>query len=149
DPSTMLAMRNHTLSSDHGTATWRRVIEFQGQLAPSAACALLQFGFSEHDHVLMSELSAKARAGSLTADEQTDLDTFERLGCLLHRCTVQTHLDAESFGPMAPACRCSFSTSSQNSRHSWYSASEIWPRSLAPLGPDSSTLFCEARRSPS
>jgi hypothetical protein len=31
----------------------------------------------------MDELSAKARAGALTAQEQTVLDTFERLGCLL------------------------------------------------------------------
>ncbi len=31
----------------------------------------------------MVELSKKARAGSLTAQEQAELDTFERLGCLL------------------------------------------------------------------
>jgi len=31
----------------------------------------------------MHELSAKARAGTLTAQEQIILDTFERLGCLL------------------------------------------------------------------
>jgi hypothetical protein len=79
----MFAMSNYTLTSDHGTATWQRVIEFQEQLAPSAARALLTFGFSEHDHVLMSQLSAKARAGTLTPDEQTELDTFERLGCLI------------------------------------------------------------------
>jgi hypothetical protein len=31
----------------------------------------------------MDELSAKASAGSLTPDEQTELDTLERLSCLL------------------------------------------------------------------
>ncbi len=31
----------------------------------------------------MSQLSAKARIGTLTPNEQTELDTFERLGCLL------------------------------------------------------------------
>jgi hypothetical protein len=31
----------------------------------------------------MGELSAKTQAGRLTQEEQTVLDTFERLGCLL------------------------------------------------------------------
>ncbi len=31
----------------------------------------------------MNGLSAKARAGTLTPDEQIDIDTFERLGSLL------------------------------------------------------------------
>ena len=30
----------------------------------------------------MSELSAKARAGSLTPQEQAKIDTYEQLGCL-------------------------------------------------------------------
>jgi len=59
------------------------VIEFQGELAPSTARALLKFGFSHRDHARMAELSAKARAGTLTAQEQTELDTFEQVGCVL------------------------------------------------------------------
>jgi hypothetical protein len=31
----------------------------------------------------MGDLSSKARAGTLTSDEQADIDTYERLGCLL------------------------------------------------------------------
>jgi hypothetical protein len=31
----------------------------------------------------MDDLSQKDRAGTLTPTEQADLDTFERLGCLL------------------------------------------------------------------
>jgi hypothetical protein len=71
-------MRTHTLDSDHASAIWQRVIQFQGELAPSAAQALLGFGFSEQDHALMNRLSTKARAGTLTPIEQTELDTFER-----------------------------------------------------------------------
>jgi hypothetical protein len=59
------------------------VVQFTGDLSPAAARALLQFKFSEHDRARMDELSAKARAGALTPTEQADLDTFERLGCLL------------------------------------------------------------------
>jgi hypothetical protein len=63
--------------------SWQSVIQFQGELTPAAARALLRFGFSAQDQARMAELSAKARAGTLTPPEQADLDTFERLGCLL------------------------------------------------------------------
>jgi hypothetical protein len=76
-------MLSKTSPPTDGAALWQRVIQFKGELSPAAARALLRFGFSEHDHARMAELSAKARAGALTAAEQVDLDTFERLGCLL------------------------------------------------------------------
>lgn len=58
-------------------------VEFDGPLSVTAARALLKVRFSARDHALMAELSRKARAGALTAQEQTQLDTFERLGCVL------------------------------------------------------------------
>jgi hypothetical protein len=58
-------------------------VRFQGQLSPAAARSLLGFGFTEPDHLRIQELSAKARAGKLTADEQAELDMFERIGCVL------------------------------------------------------------------
>jgi hypothetical protein len=76
-------MRADEFVSDPGAAIWQRVVDFNGQLSASAARALLKVRFSERDQALLDELSAKARTGSLTADEQTQLDTFERLGCLL------------------------------------------------------------------
>ena len=79
----MGGMRKKTITPDPSAEIWQRVVEFRGEVAPSAAHALLKIEFSEHDHVLMDELSAKARAGTLSAQEQTVLDTFERLGCLL------------------------------------------------------------------
>lgn len=80
---TILGMRTKTITSDPSADIWHRVVEFRRDIAPSAARALLKIGFSERDHALMDELSAKARAGRLTPQEQTVLDTFERLGCLL------------------------------------------------------------------
>ena len=79
----MGSMRNKTIIPDPGGEIWQQVVEFRGEVAPSAARALLKIEFSERDHALMDELSAKARAGMLTGQEQTVLDTFERLGCLL------------------------------------------------------------------
>jgi hypothetical protein len=76
-------MKTKTAASNCGTAIWQRVIQFEGELSPVAARALLKLKFSPHDHALMDELSAKARTGTLTPNEQIDIDTFERLGCLL------------------------------------------------------------------
>ncbi len=60
-----------------------RDLHFQGELSPAAARALLNFGFAEVDHARIENLSAKARAGELTPEEQAELDTFERVGCVL------------------------------------------------------------------
>src|SRR5258707_9731139 len=76
-------MKPERLTPDPSSAIWQRVIQFQGVLSPGAARALLQLQFSERDHIRMQELSAKARFGSLSVQEQAELDTFERLGCLL------------------------------------------------------------------
>jgi hypothetical protein len=76
-------MKATTQPTDRGTAIWKRVVQFKGPLSTSAARALLKLRFSERDHALMEDLSAKARAGTLTPAEQMDIDTFERLGCLL------------------------------------------------------------------
>jgi hypothetical protein len=70
-------------SPDARAGLWQRVIRLQGGLPPAAARALLRLGFSEQDHGRMGELSAKAQAGALSPSEQVELDTFERLGCLL------------------------------------------------------------------
>ena len=76
-------MKTNGFISNPSAAIWQRVIDFDGDLSPTAARALLRVRFSERDHAFLDELSVKARTGSLIADEQTQLDTFERLGCLL------------------------------------------------------------------
>jgi hypothetical protein len=50
---------------------------------PTAARALLKLQFSPDDVRRMHELSAKARAGALGEGEREEIDTFDRLGCLL------------------------------------------------------------------
>jgi hypothetical protein len=76
-------MKPKKTRTDPNPAIWQRALEFNGELSPSAARALLKLGFSVRDQERMKELSSKARAGNLTVEEQTELDTFERLGCLL------------------------------------------------------------------
>jgi hypothetical protein len=68
----------------HGEAAiWARVIRFEEELSPAAARALLKLRFAEGERRRMRELSAKARAGTLTALEAREADVYERLGCLL------------------------------------------------------------------
>jgi hypothetical protein len=79
----LTTMKTKPSASTQSAAIWQHVIQFKGELSPAAARALLKFGFSEHDHDRMKELATKARAGTLDPSEQAELDTFERLGCLL------------------------------------------------------------------
>jgi hypothetical protein len=78
-----MTMKSKSSPSARIAAVSPRVIQFQGDLSAAAARALLKFGFSGHDHARMEELSTKARSGTLTPSEQDELDTFERLGCVL------------------------------------------------------------------
>ena len=80
---TISSMSATTITNDASPENWQRAFEFKGEIAPSAARALLKLEFSERDQMLMGELAAKARTGTLTSSEQTILDTFEKLGCLL------------------------------------------------------------------
>ena len=64
-------------------AIWERAIQFEGELSPTAARALLKVRIATRYLDRMRELSAKARAGSLTSQEQQEADIYERLGCLL------------------------------------------------------------------
>ena len=66
-----------------GVAVWDRVMQFDEAISPTAARALLKMKFSPTDLKLMHELSDKARQGTLTDSEVVEIDTFERLGCLL------------------------------------------------------------------
>jgi hypothetical protein len=76
-------MRNQTATTEASKAIWEKVIQLDKGLSPTAARALLKVRFSGRDHDRMRQLSAKARAGTLTIPEQLQIDTFEQLGCLL------------------------------------------------------------------
>jgi hypothetical protein len=55
----------------------------RGDLPLAAARALLKFDFEPCDHQRMQVLSQKARDGSLSAEEQAEIDDYERVGHLL------------------------------------------------------------------
>lgn len=53
-------------------------------LSPQAARDILAFDFSPDDKDCMRQLSAKARAGTLTPEERAVIDNYERVGHLLN-----------------------------------------------------------------
>jgi hypothetical protein len=54
------------------------------KLPPQAAREILGLDFSDADKARMHHLAAKARAGTLTSDEQVEIDNYERAGHLLN-----------------------------------------------------------------
>jgi hypothetical protein len=61
---------------------WER-IDMDESFSPASARALLKVNFAPTDQTRMRQLSAKARAGTLTAQEEQEIDAFERVACLL------------------------------------------------------------------
>jgi hypothetical protein len=61
-----------------------RVLEpDQATLSPAAARAILALGFAPADQDRMRQLLAKAKQGTLTPEEQTEINNYERVGHLL------------------------------------------------------------------
>jgi hypothetical protein len=72
------------LSTNNEAAILQRVLEpDRPTLSVAAARSILAIEFSPADKARMRELAAKARAGSLTADEQAEIDAYGRVGSLL------------------------------------------------------------------
>jgi hypothetical protein len=62
---------------------WLRILHPDGKMTLEAARAILQVSFPQSEKDQMHELSAKARAGTLTAAEGQLMDAYERAGALL------------------------------------------------------------------
>ena len=65
-------------------AIFSRVLEADNiMLSPEAARSLLALDFSTADRQRMNRLAARARKGSLSADEDRELDNYINVGHLL------------------------------------------------------------------
>lgn len=62
---------------------WERVTQFRRRPSPSAAKALLTLQFSNRDKARMQVLARKARAGTLSAEEEGECDSYEHIASLL------------------------------------------------------------------
>jgi hypothetical protein len=63
-----------------GAAILGRVIDPEkADLTPEAARSILRLDFARQDHKRMAELQSKASAGTLSANEHTELDEYLRV----------------------------------------------------------------------
>lgn len=77
-------MATKTMSENSGTAILARVIAPEKPtFSNDAAQQILSFDFTESDRKRMNDLAAKARAGTLSEQENQDLDNFLLVGHML------------------------------------------------------------------
>lgn len=63
---------------------WERTLQpGKADLPPDAAKYFLQLHFTDVDRQRMNALAAKARTGTLTAEEETDLANYMQMGWFL------------------------------------------------------------------
>jgi hypothetical protein len=76
-------MKSASFSPETEAEVWLRILHPDRESTPKVARALLGLSFSPAETARIRELSAKARAGTLTPDEEQQMDAIERAGALL------------------------------------------------------------------
>jgi hypothetical protein len=86
-----------TLTKDYDAEILARVIlPGRPTMSPEAAKEVLKLSFSELDRDRMAMLAAKARAGSLSTDEQAEVAGYERVSSLLGLIKSKARLSLQS-----------------------------------------------------
>jgi hypothetical protein len=76
-------MKSATLPADTEADIWLSILHPDRKLTPKVARALLRLSFPDSEKDRMRELSEKARAGTLTPEEDREMDDIERAGAIL------------------------------------------------------------------
>jgi len=76
-------MKKASLAPKTEAEVWLRILHPDDDLSPPVARAILKLSFPEDEVSRMRELSAKARAGKLTPEEDMAMDNYERAGSIL------------------------------------------------------------------
>ncbi len=76
-------MKSAALPPETEADVWLHILHPDRKLTPKVARVFLGLSFPESEKVRMRELSAKARAGTLTPDEDRQMDDCERAGAIL------------------------------------------------------------------
>jgi hypothetical protein len=76
-------MKTASLAPNTEAELWLRILHPKDELSPHVARALLGLSFPQNDITRMHELSAKARAGTRTPEEEAAMNNFERVGAIL------------------------------------------------------------------
>ena len=76
-------MKTASLAPRTEAEVWLRILHPDDELSPRVARVILGLSLPKTDIRRMHELSAKARAGTLTPEEDAEMDNFERVGSIL------------------------------------------------------------------
>ncbi|MDB5300796.1 MAG: hypothetical protein JWO87_2459 [Phycisphaerales bacterium] len=75
----------------------------QGGISPDVAKELLKLDFPESDHVRMTDLSAKAGAGTLSQSEQEELDGYINVSRFIAFVQSKARVSLKSANPNSSA----------------------------------------------
>ncbi|HLJ10189.1 MAG TPA: hypothetical protein VKU82_03315 [Planctomycetaceae bacterium] len=76
-------MSTSIIENAESTILARVIAPEKPTIPPAVATELLKWGFCETDKNRMAELAAKAREGTLTAEEQAETEGYERVSSFL------------------------------------------------------------------
>jgi hypothetical protein len=76
----------------------RTIMPNEGNLPVEAARSILHFRLAQADYERVNALAAKARAGTLTAEERAELDEYERITCLVELMQSKARLSLKRAG---------------------------------------------------
>lgn len=71
----------------------------QPTLPPDTAKIILTFDFGKEDRERMSQLAEKASAGTLTPEEQAEIDCYERVGHFLSLLKSKARISLQQENP--------------------------------------------------
>jgi hypothetical protein len=71
------------INNDEAGILSRVIAPGESDLPPQTAELILEFKFPKEDRERMNELAEKAREGTLTEEEQGEIDAYERVGHFL------------------------------------------------------------------
>src|SRR5271166_2134144 len=76
-------MKTASLAPRTEAEVWMSILHPDREMSPRVARVIVGLSFPETDIARMHELSAKARAGALSSEEEAEMDAFERIGSIL------------------------------------------------------------------
>ena len=88
-----------TTTPDRGADILARIIRPEdGGMSAEAAQSILSFQLAPEDRDTVNKLAAKARDGSLTADDRSALDEYERITAMLELMQSKARLSLKQAG---------------------------------------------------
>jgi hypothetical protein len=76
-------MKTKPLATNTEAEVWLRVLHPDEESSPRVARVIRGLSFPKNDVARIHELSAEARVGTLTPEEDAAMDGFERVGSIL------------------------------------------------------------------